>query len=240
MEIHNMMEDLVLQIVSEVFEEKAKSGFALADCYQCQLDVACYVLNRIRPEYIISGRGLAHYESDYVDHIQKNADVVALVNEGIRKIDARRRPYYSKDESEEQKSTATMTGPVFNFPAIIGRILHGSTFEPLQDINVSLLEKGKPVTMIDNTWFNPYYIVESTRGNFTFLPMPIPAEKEGDTRSFSLEVNTEAEGFSPLSHHFEVSITARNEVLHNFSMHNTYKIGELYLFPKDQPMEINE
>jgi hypothetical protein len=29
-------------------------------------------------------------------------------------------------------------------------------------------------------------------------------------------------------------------VLHNFSAQNTYKIGELYLFPEDVPMEQNE
>lgn len=238
MEVHNMMEDIVLQIVAEVFEEKAGHGFSLAHCYQCQLDVACYVLNRIKPEYIISGRGLAHYESDYQDHIQKNADAVALVNEGIRKIDARRRPYY--DQSVPEKVPEELSGPVFNFPAIIGRILHGSTFEPLKEINVYLLQKGKPVAMIDTTWFNPYFIVESTRGNFTFLPRPLPAEDLGDQRTESFEVSIEAEGFSPLSHHFEVSLVSQKDVLYNFSMQNTYKIGELYLFPEDQPMEINE
>jgi len=238
MEVHNMMEDMVLQIVSEVFEEKAKRGFGLSDCFQCQLDVACYVLNRIKPEYIISGRGLAHYESEYQDHIQKNADIVALVNEGIRKIDTRRRPYYSQSESEQEVSLPD--GPVFNFPALVGRILHGNTFEPLKNINVSLLQNGAPVEMINNTWSNPYFIVESTRGNFTFLPFPLKASAPGDRKTISLEVRIEAEGFSLISHHFELELTAAGEVLRSFAMQNTFKLGEIFLFPEDQPMEINE
>lgn len=238
MEVHNMMEDIVFQIVQEMFEEKSGKDFALADCYQCKLDVVCYVLNRIRPEYIISGRGLAHYESDYQNNIQKNADIAALINDGIRKIDTRRRPYYAQKDFDPVKDIPK--GPVYNFPAIIGRILHGNTFEPLKEIQVLLLQNGEQVPMIDNTWFNPYLIVESTRGNFTFLPMPIAADREGDVKTFSLEVSIHAEGFSPFNHHFEVELTAQKEIVQSFSMQNTHKIGELYLFPEGQPMEINE
>lgn len=237
MEIHNSMEEFVFETVNEVFDEKAKSGFPLANCYQCRLDVACYVLNRIKPEYIISGRGLAHYENDYQDHLQTNADIVALVNEGLRKIDTRRRPYYT-NEPEQKKEIAS--GPLYNFPAMIGRILHGTTFEPLMNINVVLLQNSEPVPMIDYTWQNPYFIVESTRGHFTFLPHPEKAEKVGEEKIFSFEVCINAEGFSPLQHFFEIKVTAQNEVRHNFSAQHTYKIGELYLFPENVPMEQNE
>lgn len=237
MDIHNSMEEFVFETVNDIFDEKAENGFPLAHCYQCRLDVACYVLNRIKPEYIISGRGLAHYESDYQDHLQTSADIVALVNEGLRKIDTRRRPYYTNSPQERPEIPA---GPVYNYPAIIGRILHGTTFEPLMNINVALLRDNEPVTMIDPTWQNPYFVVESTRGHFTFLPHPEKAEKTGEQKSFSFEVYIDVEGFSPLQHFFEMNITAQNEVLHNFSVQNTYKIGELYLFPEDVPMEQNE
>jgi len=237
MEIHNSMEEFVFETVNEVFEEKAKIGFPLANCYQFRLDVACYVLNRIKPEYIISGRGLAHYENDYQDHLQTNADIVALVNEGLRKIDTRRRPYYT-NEPEQKKDISS--GPVYNFPAMIGRILHGTTFEPLMNINVVLLQNSEPIPMIDYTWQNPYFIVESTRGHFTFLPQPEKAEKVGEEKGFSFEVRVDADGFTPLQHFFEIKVIAQNEVRHNFSAQHTYKIGELYLFPEDVPMEQNE
>jgi competence protein ComFB len=238
MKVHNMMEDLVFNRVMEIFDEKAETGFPLSGCYQCRLDVACYVLNRIKPEYLISGRGLAHYETEYQVHVQKNADIVALINEGIRKIETRQRPYY-RQPSHETDDTISR-GPVFNFPAIIGRILHGTTFEPMKDIHVALLQNGKPAQMIDYTWQNPYFVVESTRGNFTFLPRPVRAEKAAEKRDFPFEVRVEADGYTSIQHHIELSLNAEAEVKQNFSMHHTHKIGELYLFPEDQPMEINE
>ena len=240
MEIHNVMEDFVHQMVDEVFEEKKKSGFSLADCYQCRLDVACYVLNRIKPEYIISGRGLAHYQSQYQNQLQKTADVVALINDGIRKIEHRRRPYYDYAPAEEEYNDQISTGPVYNFPALIGRILHGQTFEPIKDIHVGLMENGEPVTMMDYTWQNPYYLVESTRGHFTFLPRPVKAKQTGQRKKFSLEICTRAEEFTPIHHYFELELTAERQVVRSFSINNTYKVGDLYLFPEDQPMEINE
>jgi competence protein ComFB len=94
--------------------------------------------------------------------------------------------------------------------------------------------------MIDYTWQNPYFIVESTRGHFTFLPRPERAEETGDLQAFSFEVCIETEGFTPLQHFFELKVTAEGEVRHNFSAQHTYKIGELYLFPEDVPMERNE
>lgn len=238
MQVHNMMEDLVEKMVNEVFDEKAAAGFPLAGCYQCRLDVICYVLNRIKPEYLISGRGLAHYEKDYQTHVQKNADIAALINEGIHKIETRQRPYYTSIPPEED-STA-IKGPVFNLPAITGRLLHGTTFEPLRDIHIALLENENPVPMIDYTWQNPYYLVESTRGNFTFLPRPLPAKKEGETREFSLEIRVQAESYTSLRHFVELRLEAQQEVHESFSIENIIQIGELYLFPESQPMEINE
>lgn len=234
MNVHNLMEDLVMETVNEIMNETSDKDFPLAGCAQCRLDVACYVLNRIQPEYIISGRGLVHFEEDYQKRLQKKADLVALVNEGIKKINRNRRPYYGQTPNGEESLPAP---PVFNFPAIVGRVLHGKTFEPVGNINVYLLEGGKPVPMIDYTWQNPYFVVESIRGNFTFFPRPIKADKTGEKRSFNFELSVEAEGFSPLNHYFEVDMVSSSELIHSFTMQHTYKTGELYLFPEDEPIE---
>ena len=237
MEIHNVMEDLVMETVHEIFDETSLEKFPLANCYQCRLDVACYVLNRIKPEYIISGRGLVHFENEYQNHLQKKADLVALVNEGIRKINENRRPYY---EQPIESSDTLPDPPVFNFPAIVGRVLHGKTFEPMGNIHITLRENGNVVPMIDYTWQNPQLIVESIQGNFSFLPRPVKAEKAGDTRIFPFELSIEEEGFTPLQHYFEIEVESRNEICRSFNIHHTHKTGELYLFAEDEPIEKNE
>jgi competence protein ComFB len=226
-----------METVDELFAELPEDQFPLIHCHQCRLDVACYVLNRVQPQYIISGRGLVHFENDYQQRIQKKADLVALVNEGIRKIHNNRRPYYG--HAPEAKETIT-EGPVFNFPAIVGRILHGKTFEPMENIHVLLLRDSEPVPMIDYTWQNPYYVVESTRGNFTFLPHPEKAEHFGEVRRFSFEISVRARGFTPLQHFFQMELTASGTPLYNFQLQNTFKSEALYLFPEDEPMERNE
>lgn len=237
MEIHNIMEDLVLETVHEIFDESSPENFPLVHCYQCRLDVACYVLNRITPEYVISGRGLVHYENEYQKHLQKKADLVALVNEGIRKISTNRRSYYQENGGESEELPEP---PVFNFPAILGRVLHGNTFEPMSNILIKLKNDGELTPMIDYTWQNPHLIVESIRGNFTFLPRPVKAEKEGERRTFSFEISVDAEGFTPLQHFFEIETTSIGEVNKCFNIKNTFKTGELYLFPEDEPIEKNE
>ncbi len=47
MNVHNLMENIVIETVNDIFEDKKKEGFDMAECLQCRLDVACYVLNRI-------------------------------------------------------------------------------------------------------------------------------------------------------------------------------------------------
>jgi competence protein ComFB len=236
-EIHNIIEDLVLETVNEIFDEASPEDFPLTHCHQCRLDVACYVLNRVKPEYLISGRGLVYYETDYQGRLQKKADLVALVNEGIRKVNSNRRPYY-KLSAETQE--ALPEPPLFNFPAIMGRVLQGKTFEPVSNVTVCLKSNGELVPMIDYTWQNPYLVVESIRGNFTFLPRPIQAENMEESRHFPFELCLDADGFSPLQHFFELDLTAENELRHSFHAQHTLRCGELYLFPEDEPMEKNE
>jgi competence protein ComFB len=69
MEIHNTTEDMVLSIVHDIFDAIEKEGKPdrPCTCYQCRLDTACYVLNRISPKYVVSSRGVARAESDTME-----------------------------------------------------------------------------------------------------------------------------------------------------------------------------
>ena len=65
MTIHNLMEDFVYNEVNKVFDaakEKNEPWFT-CNCMQCRLDTVCFVLNRIKPRYTASGRGMAHFLS---------------------------------------------------------------------------------------------------------------------------------------------------------------------------------
>jgi len=226
--VHNIMESIVIDTVNEIFEDKRKEGFELADCLQCRLDVACFVLNRIKPEYIISGRGLVHFEDNYHELIQTKVDMVTLINKGIEKIVKTERSYYNTTKINRNISTRYL----YNFPSIIGTVLLGENFVPAENISISLLFEDTPAKMIDNTWQNPFTIVKSTKGSYTFMPAPIAADQENEERIFHFELRIENEEYETINHFFELNLKSEKNMISTFSMDRTYKIGGLYLFTK--------
>jgi len=227
--VHNIMESIVIDTVNEIFEDKRKDGFEMADCLQCRLDVACFVLNRIKPEYIISGRGLLHFEDNYHDLIQTKVDMVALINKGIEKIFQTKRSYYNTKKINRNVSTRYL----YNFPSIIGTVLMGENFVPAENISVSLFFEDSPAKMIDNTWQNPFTVVKSTKGSYTFMPAPIPEDEVNEERTFHFELRIEDKNYDTINHFFELHLKSEKNMVNTFSMNRTHKIGGLYLFPKE-------
>ena len=188
MKIHNILEDIVISKVEEIFDEEAKDRvLGFCTCRQCRLDVACYVLNRSEPQYVVSGRGYAHLKSEYDEDSQKTTDITALVLEGIKKVSHSKRPFFPHSGENDEYPEG---GPFFNFPIIAGRIFDGKTFEPVSDIEVSLTSDGDLVPMKNPNWQNPYYVAESTAGTFMFWPGPVSAGSTGLQQTFQFRVAT--------------------------------------------------
>lgn len=229
MKLHNLMEDIVLEKVDEIADEESKKqNPGYCTCKQCRMDVACFVLNRIRPQYMLSSRGLAHLRTDYQEDMQKNADLMRLINEGIKQVSNRRRSHTRTNPDNEEY---VPSGPLYNFPTIVGRIFNGVNFEPLHDTDIYLLSEGKPVHMINQNWLNPYPIVEKTAGHFTFWPCPVEAETIDTKKIFEFELFIEKEGFDEFHHFFEIKLAPDAEFKDSFELQQTYTIKDLYIFP---------
>jgi len=229
MKLHNLMEDIVLEKVYEIFDEEAKQNNpGYCTCKQCRMDVVCFVLNRIQPQYMLSSRGLAHLRTDYQEDMQKSADLVRLINEGIQQVSSRRRSHTRTQPDNEEHIPS---GPLYNFPTIVGRIFNGVNFEPLHDTDIFLLSESKPVKMIDQNWLNPYPIVEKTAGHYTFWPYPAEAESVVKKRVFEFELFIEKEGFDEFHHFFEIELTSDAGFRDSFQLQQTYTIKDLYIFP---------
>lgn len=231
MEIHNLMEDLVLDTVDELFDSKDKgSAGSWCTCGQCRQDVACFVLNRLRPEYVVSGRGVAYVEQDYGEKLQKIADVVSMVREGWSKVNASKRPHHPHSTSNAER--IRIEGPVFNLPPIMGRVFNGSNFEPISNITVKLYEGETLVPMMDSNWQNPCMIVENTAGTFIFWPRPVQCSVPGESRVFSYEVRAEIPGFEDKNHFIELEVVSAPAACLQFSMHAVHHLADLLVFPK--------
>jgi competence protein ComFB len=234
MSIHNTTEDIVFSAVDRIFEAIETKGnpekFSLND--QCRMDTICYVLNRSEPRYIVSNRGVARVEQDSFERQQKDADIAALVYDGIKRVNHNMRPRIDGDASHVGTGIAPDT-PVYNVPTIVGRLFSGINFSPMSGISVELRQDGKLVTMKDENWQNPYNLVSNTAGTFTFWPTPLSAEAQGLRKIFEYSIKIEAPGFETLNHHFSVPV--KSEILSNssFSMDRTFKLPDLYMFPPE-------
>jgi competence protein ComFB len=231
MEIHNLMEDLVLDTVNELFDSKEKgSAGSWCTCGQCRQDVACFVLNRLKPEYVVSGRGVAYVEQDYGEKLQKIADVVSMVREGWSKVNTSKRPNHPHTTAEDGQ--ARIVGPVFNVPPIMGRLFNGSNFDPISNISIMLYEGESLVPMMDSNWQNPCLIVENTAGTFLFWPRPVPCTKAGESRMFSFEIRAGIPGFADVSHFVEIEVVSTPTACMQFSMHAVHHLADLLVFPE--------
>jgi competence protein ComFB len=230
MELHNTNEDIVIAQVTDIFNalEQSENPEHICTCDQCRMDTACYVLNRIEPRYIVSHRGAVRIEQESIANQQKDADIVAMIHEGIAQVNHNKRP--SSVHNARYHSSANQHKPVFNIPTIIGRVFNGTNFSPMSGINIDLLRNGDIVPMLDNNWQNPFPLVEHSEGTFTFWPAPILAEAENEHKSFEFCVRINAPDFEELKHFFKIPVISEPKNIMAFSRDRTFKLPDLYLF----------
>lgn len=226
MVFHNLMEEIITTRVPALFEEAARTkvDWLTCSCPQCQADTICYVLNKVPPRYIASSRGVAYSQQDGLSEVQLSVDIDSEIIQGMKHILSRKRPHFETSEGGDTIS------PAYNFPAIVGKVLNGATFEPIFDIQVELYSKGDLVTMIDKTWHNPYNILEYTPGTFTFWPSPEKTEKSGIKKLFPMELRITAEGYESVHHFFDIQLTSESKVTKVLNTNNMYRVPDIFLF----------
>ncbi|MCR4940430.1 MAG: late competence development ComFB family protein [Treponemataceae bacterium] len=228
MKVHNIMEELVFDRVDQMYNQvkELNATWLTCSCEHCRLDTASYVLNRIPPKYIVSGRGVNHAMSS--ESKQLMIDIDSLVVEGMHAVSNTRRTYHDK----KKDNTYMEEGSFFNFPAFIGSVYDGTTFEPLSDATVILKYESNPAVMMDYTWQNPCITTKLTKGTFSFWVKPVKTEKPGENKQFHFTVDVSCKGFDPASYNFDVPLVSEDKP--RVAMNTTYtiKIQDLCLFPK--------
>jgi len=231
MDIHNTNEDLVFSSVQTIFDEIQKSGnpekYCL--CYQCRIDTICYTLNRIEPNYIVSNRGFTRIEQTGIKHQQIEADITSLIYKGLRLVNHNMRPTAPHDGTAA--GNFKINSPMYDIPTIAGRIFNGVSFEPVEGIEVSLFCDGELVAMRNNNWQNPFTMIPSTPGAFSFWPAPITADTPDDTKEFMFSIRVNSANFEPLIHFFSISATSKFHNPQSYALNRTFKLPDLYLFP---------
>ncbi len=227
MEVHNLMEDEVVRLINRICDEEEQE-LALGYCTspECRMDAVCYVLNRTRPRYVSSARGMSHLVFEHDRDTQAHVDLVALAHEALRRISSFRREYYDAETPEESRGFSS--GPPM--PIITGRLLSCTTFEPVNDVVVELRYGGKPATMVDRRWGNPYEITDNAAGQYSFWPIAPSGCDSSTEMEYSLVVSDDR--FEPFRHYFPVMpLGFSGQEREHVIRHHEHQLPDLYLVP---------
>jgi competence protein ComFB len=231
MDIHNTNEDIVFNAVQAIFDEINGNGnpenFCL--CYQCRIDTICYTLNRIEPHYIVSNRGFTRIDTTNIKHQQIMADITSLIYKGLRLVNHNMRPTAPHDGSSE--NIHKINHPVFDIPTIAGRIFDGISFEPIIGIEVGLFCEGELIAMRNNNWQNPYMMVPSTPGAYSFWPAPVIADAPDISKDFKFSIRVNSPDYESLNHFFNITAISKFHTPHSYALNRTFKLPDLYIFP---------
>lgn len=232
MDVHNLMEEVVSYRINKLYNQvkEINALWLTCDCENCRLDTISYVLNRIQPKYVVSGRGVLHAR-DVMEDPQVKADIDAIGIEGIRVVSTTKRPFHS--EPRKSCTVQKTSNPVFNFPTIQGTILDGTTFEPLIGATIKLTSNGNEVTMADMTWANPINTYHSTKGTYSFWPKALQTKTEGESKKFSFTIDVTAPGYDAVTYSFETTITSEAYVRGELDTTVSLKIMDLVMFKSE-------
>jgi len=231
MKLHNILEEIVAASVDEYFNTLPEDKKPECDCKQCRLDVTCYVLNNVPPKYIVSSRGIIHHSLDYAKKIQLEADVLYHVKKGFSIVTQRKRVNLNLQGNKLEK---IKNCPYYNFPNIIGKVINGTTFEPISDAEVTLFLDDAPVFMTSNLMENPIKINKSTKGVFTFWPYPVEAEKIGEEKTFNFKITVKHPDFADYIKLLEITAKAEASFLASIQLQNIKPLEEIFIFPKEE------
>lgn len=231
MNVHNLMEEYVSERVIDIYDilKKEQPSWLTCTCESCILDSISYVLNRITPHYIVSGRG-AIYTSQALEDNQLRADVDALAMEAIRIINSVQRPYHKLSSKINDMIKTLDNVPTFNFPVISGTVFDGNTFEPIIDAEICLKNRDGIVVMHDFSWSNPCKTYKSTKGSFSFWPESSSSSNENEIKKFCFTITAKANGYQEASQGFEIVLSSelKKRIFINQSI--TMKLPDFILF----------
>jgi len=98
--LHNHTEDIVIETLEELLEDKNKDFDNVCTCENCLLDMASYSLNRLPAKYVSSHKGSIHTKIEEFAQ-QYQVDTIKIVTQAINVVAENPSPN-CKNRSENQ------------------------------------------------------------------------------------------------------------------------------------------
>ena len=235
---HNVMEEIMYKEVNRLYDEAKKNGekWLVCDCIQCRVDSMCYALNRVKPRYIKSSKGLAYFfQVDFKMGSQFFVDISSVALEAMKVVQANRGPH-TDEETEEVSSYKAC----FNFPTIKCKINNGNNLSPMNDVTVKLFLNDKLAEQMDVLWDNPCIVSGNMGGVCTSWPKPQKADEQGIAKDFNFVLVVEKENYESVRQTFSLNIVSAENVQENFDVTSCHEIKDIFMFEKaPDAMQIN-
>ena len=233
MNLHNIMEDIVLKYLDEMIKLKKD----ICNCEQCKNDILCYTLNRINPMYIVSSRGIIHTENRQRYHFQDEIDILTTLNEAIEIVSNKRRHEIIDDNILLNKkiklniSDELKNENHFNFPQIVGRIIDSTNMTPVNEVQLTLYdETGKnKIRMFDDNWQNPETVISEMKGTYVFWPAPVKTYKAGIQKDFQMSLAVKKDNYEPISKFLYIRTVSSKGIIDHISKESIYYIDDVYI-----------
>ena len=233
MNIHNNIEDFVFKYLEEILASKEN----ICKCEQCKTDMACYALNRVKPMYVVSSRGIIHTENRRREDRQDEIDVFTTISEAIDIVSNTRRHEvnsnykYNIDENKIKPINKIGQGCFFNFPQLIGRVFDSSNLAPIYDAKIVLYDKmsENKIDMFNNLWENPVKLIPQMEGTYTFWPAPIPAKKSDIQKDFYMNISVIKKDYEPIIKFFFIRLVSLNEIITHITKENILYIDDIFI-----------
>ncbi len=234
MDLHNLIEDVVLQYLNEILSLKNED---VCKCEQCRLDMACYALNKISPVYVASSRGVVHKESKKRLNFQNDIDIYSIVAEAVNVVSKTKRHVDLDSETQAEEGRDNLDCRLlkgkffFNFPQIVGKVIDSETLLPVEDCKVILnYDTGDDVvSMFNERWKNPLNLVSQMQGIFSFWVMPIISDGDNIEKKFRFNIKIQKDGFETIRKSFEIKV-ASSEILNRYISDNNFYIEDIFLY----------
>lgn len=180
--LKNTLEEIVIKKVEQGFKDNPD----ICQSLQCKKDVAVLILNKIKPRYIISARGMLHQAANTAEQKRISKEIDSVLPSALKQVNEHRRPNFDHNktsgnlmDSFGKKERFTMTDGFFiNFPFFLGEVRDRTTDEIISDVKVSMSANEKILDGYDGNWPNPYETSDKSGGKFAFWPKSIPTKND--------------------------------------------------------------
>ena len=179
----NLMEQQVYKLVDSYLKEKN-----IQYNNNIRMDIVAYTLNRIKPKYVTSARGILHsYDKD---SMQSSSEILTIISNAYEVVLTRRK----ENNLLESVPSINESGYYITYPSIMGNIISSSNFEKVEDALVYIFYKDKLLDGYGTNFPNPAIVSKNIPGKFMFCFMPKKIDNNNEVE-IELNIVVESEKF---------------------------------------------